>query len=134
MSSPDKIFKLDSFLTPNLGSLFVLDEFKLPFLPKRDFFVSGVPENSKRGLHAHKSCSQLIIATHGVVEVLYDTGKTSEKFVLVGGTDAILIPPMIWSTQQTLSLESTVCVLASHSYDPNDYIRDYATFRSLTQS
>ena len=131
MSSVDRILKLESFPTPNLGSLFVLDQFKLPFLPKRVFFVSRVPKNSKRGQHAHKSCSQIIIVTQGVVEILYDTGKTSEKFVLEEGLNAILIPPMVWSTQHTLSLESTICVLASHAYDSYDYVYNYSTFKSL---
>ena len=134
MSSFDKILKLESFPAPNLGTLFVLDQFKLPFLPKRVFFVSRVPKNTKRGQHAHKSCSQIIIVTQGVVEILYDTGATSEKFILAEGTDAILIPPMVWSTQHTLSLESTICVLASHSYNSFDYINDYSTFKSLAQS
>jgi hypothetical protein len=65
---------------------------------------------------------------------LYDTGKTSEKFILAEGSNAILIPPMVWSTQYTLSLESTICVLASHSYDSDDYINDYSIFKSLAQS
>jgi UDP-2-acetamido-3-amino-2,3-dideoxy-glucuronate N-acetyltransferase len=134
MSSVGKILKLESFSAPNLGTLFVLDQFKLPFLPKRVFFVSRVPKNSKRGQHAHKSCSQIIIVTQGVVEILYDTGKTSEKFILAEGSNAILIPPMVWSTQYTLSLESTICVLASHSYDSDDYINDYSIFKSLAQS
>jgi len=128
------IKKLESHTSPSMGELFVLDHIELPFQPKRIFFVSNVPKNTKRGEHAHKTCSQLIIVTRGVVEILFDTGTTSKSLTLEESADSILIPPLIWSTQRTLSNFSNICVLASHPYDPKDYIHDYSIFKSLLKN
>jgi UDP-2-acetamido-3-amino-2,3-dideoxy-glucuronate N-acetyltransferase len=43
------------------------------------------------------------------------------------------MPPMIWGTQYRYSRDAVLMVFASHSYDGDDYIRDYDSFRALTQ-
>jgi UDP-2-acetamido-3-amino-2,3-dideoxy-glucuronate N-acetyltransferase len=35
---------------------------------------------------------------------------------------------MVWATEYKHSADSRLMVFASHSYDPADYIRDYAEF------
>jgi hypothetical protein len=39
---------------------------------------------------------------------------------------------MIWNELYKFSPGTVVHVFSSHPYDPADYIRDYAEFRSLT--
>ncbi len=40
----------------------------------------------------------------------------------------LYLPPMTWGTQYRYSADATLLVFASHYYDPDDYIRDYAEF------
>jgi hypothetical protein len=53
------------------------------------------------------------------------------KLIGLGGSDEILlerissalyIPPLVWSSQKTLSLDSALLVIASDSFDQEDYI------------
>jgi UDP-2-acetamido-3-amino-2,3-dideoxy-glucuronate N-acetyltransferase len=41
------------------------------------------------------------------------------------------IPPLIWGTQYRYTADAVLFVLASHPYDPADYIRSYDEFRAL---
>jgi hypothetical protein len=38
---------------------------------------------------------------------------------------------MIWASEHLHSADSTLLVLASHPYDPADYIRDYAEYLTM---
>ena len=58
---------LNKFSSENLGSLFVLDKLETPFVPQRVFFVHNVPQNSHRGVHAHKLCKQLVKKQGGMM-------------------------------------------------------------------
>jgi hypothetical protein len=43
----------------------------------------------------------------------------------------VLVPPMVWAEASGHSADSGLLVLASHGYDPGDYIRDYTEFLSI---
>jgi hypothetical protein len=38
---------------------------------------------------------------------------------------------MVWASQFKYSADAVLLVLASHRYDPDDYIRDYDDFLAL---
>jgi hypothetical protein len=38
------------------------------------------------------------------------------------------IPPRVWSVQYKFTSDAVLLILASHPYDPSDYVRDYDTF------
>jgi UDP-2-acetamido-3-amino-2,3-dideoxy-glucuronate N-acetyltransferase len=40
----------------------------------------------------------------------------------------IYVPPLVWASQFRYTTDAVLLVLASHPYDPDDYIRDYETF------
>jgi UDP-2-acetamido-3-amino-2,3-dideoxy-glucuronate N-acetyltransferase len=120
---------LSKFPSENLGSLFVLDKSIIPFVPQRVFFVHNVPGNSQRGVHAHKSCKQLIIVTEGIIKILIDDGFSRDYLIVDNPSMAILIPEMTWSTQLTISESSTICVLASEAFDKEDYFYNYEDFK-----
>lgn len=120
---------LNKFSSENLGSLFVLDKLETPFVPQRVFFVHNVPQNSHRGVHAHKLCKQLLIVTEGKVKILVDDGFSRDYLIVDNPQVAILIPEMTWSTQLTISKFSTICVLASHAFDKEDYFYNYDDFK-----
>lgn len=100
----------------------------LPFVPVRLFTVFGVPSARIRGEHAHKVCHQALICLAGSVSVVVDDGRTREEIVLSSPSVGLHIPPMMWASQYRFSADAVLAVLASHPYDPDDYIRDYQQF------
>lgn len=114
------------------GSLVALEFGELlPFSPQRFFTVFGVPSAEVRGEHAHRTCHQLLQCTRGSVVVLIDDGSSRCELVLNDPRVALYLPPMHWGSQHSFSPEATLTVLASHPYDPTDYIRDYGEFLRL---
>lgn len=104
----------------------------LPFAPKRYFMVFDVPTQETRGEHAHRRCHQFLICAKGSVRVLADDGLNREEFILDSPDVGIHLPPMIWGTQYRYSSDAVLLVFASETYDAEEYIRDYAEFRTLT--
>jgi len=100
-------------------------EQQLPFSPKRAFFVYNVPSTRVRGEHAHKLCHQFLLCLNGTVAVVVDNGEFREEFHLTEAHVGIHIPPKVWGVQYKYSPGAVLFVLASHEYDPADYIRDY---------
>ncbi len=101
----------------------------LPFVPQRYFVVTDVPSKEVRGEHAHRTCEQLLVCLRGSVQCVVDDGTTREEFALDSPELSLYLPPMVWGIQYRYSsAEATLLVLASHAYDPSDYIRDYEVF------
>lgn len=103
-------------------------EHMLPFVPQRFFAVFDVPSRDVRGEHAHRVCSQLLTCLAGSVVVHVDDGTHRAEVVLDGPGRCVLIPPMVWASQFRYTPEAVLLVLASHPYDPDDYLRDYEAF------
>jgi UDP-2-acetamido-3-amino-2,3-dideoxy-glucuronate N-acetyltransferase len=104
-----------------------LDE-RLPFVARRFFLVFAVPSTEVRGEHAHRSCHQFLICVHGRLHVIADDGEQRQELVLADNRTGVHLPPMTWGTQYRYSADCSLLVLASHPYDPDDYIRDYDVF------
>jgi UDP-2-acetamido-3-amino-2,3-dideoxy-glucuronate N-acetyltransferase len=45
----------------------------------------------------------------------------------------LYLPAAIWGTQYRYSPDAVLLVLASHPYDPDDYIRDYDAFLAFVR-
>ena len=106
----------------------------LPFIPCRVFLVYGVPNFIIRKEHAHKECHQFLVCVHGSLTVVVDDGEKREEYILDQPCLGLYIPPRIWGIQYKYSSDTVLMVLASHEYDPDDYIRDYNDFLNLTRS
>lgn len=117
------------------GSLSV-GEFQkqIPFDAKRYFLVFDVPSKELRGEHAHHACHQFLICVHGSCSLVADDGKVRQEFVLDGPNLGVYLPPLTWGVQYKYSPDAVLLVFASHSYDANDYIRDYNEFLNLVSS
>ena len=100
----------------------------IPFTPKRWFLVYDVPSREVRGEHAHRVCHQFLVCVHGRVNVAVDDGERRAEVVLEDPTVGIYVPPRIWGSQFRYEKDAVLLVLASHPYDPDDYIRDYDAF------
>jgi UDP-2-acetamido-3-amino-2,3-dideoxy-glucuronate N-acetyltransferase len=101
---------------------------QIPFTPRRYFMVFDVPGKEVRGEHAHRSCHQFLVCARGSLSVVVDNGETSEEIVLDAPNLGLHVPPLVWATQYQYSSDALLLVVASHPYDPGDYIRDYGEF------
>jgi acetyltransferase-like isoleucine patch superfamily enzyme/dTDP-4-dehydrorhamnose 3,5-epimerase-like enzyme len=100
----------------------------LPFVPRRYFLVFDVKSKEVRGEHAHKKLHQFLICVKGSCSVVVDDGNNREEIVLNSPATGLHISPMIWGIQYKYSADAVLLVLASDSYDADDYIRDYDEF------
>ncbi len=100
----------------------------IPFSPRRWFLVYDVPSREIRGEHAHRICHQFLVCVAGRVNVAVDDGDRRAEVLLDAPTMGIYIPPRVWASQFKYDPDAITLVLASHPYDPGDYIREYETF------
>lgn len=101
---------------------------KLPFDPKRYFLVYGVPTRKVRGEHAHRQLEQFLVCVCGEVSVVVDDGQARQEIRLSRPNCGLYIGPMVWTTLYRYSKDAILLVLASKTYDANDYIRNYQEF------
>lgn len=100
----------------------------VPFDVKRVYYLYDVPGGESRGGHAHYELQQLIVAAGGSFDVIIDDGKIKRTFTLNRPYQGLLVVPGLWRKLENFSSGSVVLVLASHTYDEADYIRDYDKF------
>jgi UDP-2-acetamido-3-amino-2,3-dideoxy-glucuronate N-acetyltransferase len=101
---------------------------ELPFVPQRYFMVFDVPSKELRGEHAHKVCAQFLLCAHGSCRLLLDDGGARSEVTLDTPDVGVFMPPRIWGTQYQFSRDAVLLVFASHTYDPDDYLRTYDGF------
>lgn len=105
-----------------------MPEAAIPFTPRRWFMVYDVPSREVRGEHAHRICEQFMICVSGRVTVAVDDGRNRGEVVLDRPSMGIYVPPMVWASEYRYEDDAVLLVLASHPYDPDDYIRRYDEF------
>ena len=107
---------------------FMYENVHVPFPINRVFYSYDIPGGEDRGAHAHKKCHQFLIAASGSFEVVLDDGINKRTVLLNRPFWGLHVPPGIWASEQGFSSGSICLVLASHGYDADDYIRDYADY------
>ena len=98
---------------------------EIPFDVKRVFYLYDIPGGESRGGHAHNECHQFLVAASGAFEVLLNDGRTQRTISLNRPNVGLHIPPGIWASEINFSSGAICLVLASHTYNEEDYIRDY---------
>jgi dTDP-4-dehydrorhamnose 3,5-epimerase-like enzyme len=123
------------FVSDLRGDLSVADvEREVPFKIKRVFWIYNVPSERVRGEHVHRELHEFLVCVKGSVSVVVDDGERREELVLDSPSKGLHLPPRVWRSLYKYSSDAVLLVLASHEYDPNDYIRDYREFKeSLKQ-
>ena len=104
---------------------------EIPFNINRIFYLYDIPGGESRGAHAHKECHQFLIATSGSFEVQLDDGKVKKTVMLNQPYRGLHIPPGIWASEVNFSSGAICLVMASHTYEEQDYIRNYSEFLEL---
>jgi len=100
----------------------------VPFTPQRWFLVYDVPGREIRGEHAHRVCHQFLICVSGRVSVAVDDGANRAEVLLDRPSVGVYVPPLVWASEYRYEDDAVLLVLASHAYDPDDYIREYDAF------
>jgi dTDP-4-dehydrorhamnose 3,5-epimerase len=111
------------------GSLIALENGKeLPFDVARVYYIFGNRPGVERGFHAHEQLTQWAICVSGSCVMRLDDGTTRADVTLDRPDLAVEIGSLIWREMHHFSPDAVLLVLASASYDADDYIRDYDTF------
>lgn len=129
-----KILQLPKITDPRGNLTFIEGGEHIPFDFKRVYYLYDVPGGSDRGSHAHKNLHQFIVAMSGSFDVLLNDGREAKRFQLNRPYSGLYVCPMMWRDLDNFSSGSVCMVLASESYDENDYIRDYQEFLEMVKT
>ncbi|MBX7102024.1 MAG: WxcM-like domain-containing protein [Myxococcaceae bacterium] len=115
-----------------LGALTFLEEKNgLPFVPRRYFTLSELPDGGLRGAHAHRVCQQYFACLAGAVSLGLDDGTARAVVRLERPEQGLHVPAGVWVTVFQPAAGTALLVLASEPYLESDYVRRYADFRAL---
>ncbi len=113
------------------GSMGILQDNQIPFKILRMFWLYHVPENTRRGGHAHRTSKQLLLCLEGTIDAqLEDINGRLYQFQLVAHQQGLYLPPLCWG-HFTFHQNAKALCLASDHFDETDYIRDYEEFEQL---
>ena len=124
-----RLINLPKFSDSRGNLTFVESNNGIPFELRRIYYLYDVPCRSERGAHAHKKLHQLVIAASGNFTVELDDGFAKKTYKLDSPSIGLYLVPGIWRKISNFSQGSLCLVLASHLYDPDDYIHDYSLFQ-----
>jgi dTDP-4-dehydrorhamnose 3,5-epimerase-like enzyme len=111
------------------GNLTFLEGKKhIPFKIQRTYWIYDVPGGEFRGGHAYKTLHEFIIAVSGSFDVILDDGLQKKQFSLNRSYHGLYVPKLIWRSMQNFSTNSLCLVLASESYNADDYLRSYEEY------
>lgn len=116
------------------GNLSFIEENKhIPFSIARSYWIYDVPGGEFRGSHAFRESEEFIVALSGSFDVLLHDGKQEKKYSLNRSYYGLYVPKFVWRKLENFSTNSLAMILASTSYNENDYIRDFEQFLSFSK-
>lgn len=123
------MIEMDKHHSDNKGNITVVENNKtIPFDVMRVYYLYDIPGGEERGAHAHKELQQLIVAASGSFDVVLNDGNVKRTFTLNRPYQGLLVVPGIWRELNNFSSGAVCLVMASLTYDENDYIRNYDNF------
>jgi len=125
-----RIIQVPKIPDPRGNLSFIEQGEHIPFKIKRTYWIYDVPGGEVRGGHAYKTLDEFIVALSGSFEVKLDDGKVQRTFLLNRSYYGLYVPRMIWRSLENFSTNSLCLILASNSYNPDDYIYNYQKFKS----
>lgn len=117
----------------NRGNLsFIEEENHIPFKIQRVYWIYDVPGGEFRGSHAFKETQEFIVALSGSFDVVLHDGKKEFRFSLNRSYFGLYVPQMIWRKLENFSTNSVALIMASTSFNDEDYIRDFSEFKNVS--
>ena len=112
------------------GHLVIIEQLKeVPFQIKRIFYIFGSDANVVRGQHANRNSEFVLVNLCGTSKVKTDDGLGNlQVFELKEPHVGVYIPRMVWKDMYDFSSDSILLCIASETYDPDEYIRNYESF------
>ena len=127
------LIELPKITDPRGNLTFLEGGIHIPFEIKRVFYLYDVPTGENRGAHAHRELHQFLICLSGSFDVLVDDGLNKNVLHLNRPWKGLHVPPMIWAAEINFDPGSVCLVMASNTFNENDYIRNYEEFIKLTK-
>ncbi len=113
------------------GKLTVAEGDYLPFPVERIYWIEFMPVGVWRGAHAHKKLRQVVFAVRGRFKVVLQDGRGGrDSHEIAPGGKPVQIEAGLWRDFCALEPGGLLLVAASHRFDPDDYIRDWAEFET----
>lgn len=101
----------------------------VPFEPVRVYWITGIPADARRGGHAHRLTTELLVCVSGAVRVrTADRQGQRRDWQLDDPGKGLLIPAATWRDLDRFEDGSVLLVLASGRYDEDEYIREAGLF------
>jgi hypothetical protein len=130
-----KIISLPKFLDPRGNLSFFESNNHIPFQISRSYLIYDVPGGEQRGGHAFARQQEFLIALSGSFDVVVqDANGNTQTFSLNRSYFGLFIPNGLWRHMENFSTNAVCLVSSSTFYDAGDYIRDFDTFKNLSQS
>ena len=127
-----KVIHIKTIPTIDAGELSFFESMRdVTFELKRMYYISKVPEGTRRGFHAHKKLHQLLFCPYGKIQLILENQFGREEIELSDPSIGVLIEIPTWREMLWLQKDSVLCVVASDFYDEDDYIRDYQEFKGF---
>ena len=124
-----RTYEFSKVCDPRGNLSFIEEGCHVPFSIKRVFYIYDVPGGESRGAHAHKTCSEVLIAVSGSFDLHLSDGEQEITITLNRANKGVLIPPGVWDSMHNFTTGTVVLVLCSHLYDEDDYIRDFDEYK-----
>lgn len=128
-----KITDLPKILDLRGNLSFIEENNHIPFSIARAYWIYDVPGGEFRGSHAFRESEEFIVAMSGSFDVLLHDGKEEKKYSLNRSYYGLYLPRFVWRKLENFSTNSLALILASTSYNENDYIRDFDHFLAITK-
>jgi hypothetical protein len=123
------IIKFSSIASFEGGNLVPFD--KLPFDVVHCYCIGPVQDTEIRGNHANINNSQVLIPIGGSVEIWLESPIGDiYHYILSSNKEGLFIPNGFWRKAK-LNAGCYLLGLHSHSYDADDYIRNYEEFKRI---
>jgi dTDP-4-dehydrorhamnose 3,5-epimerase-like enzyme len=110
---------------------FIEEENHVPFKVRRVYWIYDVPGGEFRGSHAFKKTEEFIVALSGSFDIVLHDGEEEKKYSINRSYYGLYVPEKYFRRIENFSTNSLALILASTTYDENDYIRDFSEFLSF---
>ena len=127
-----RIMHLPKVQDPRGNLTFLQNQDHIPFEIARVFWTYDVPGGEIRGGHAYHEQEEFVIALSGSFDVVITRPEGERQiFTLNRSYYGLYLPPLTWRHMENFSTNALSLHLSSHSFDPEDYIRDFDAYCQL---